>query len=136
MHTLNFSNDWGLSPRKILIDSVPLDKNYISFIDDDDVICPEYLERLVEYCSQDIIPYCNIFLADEEINGERIIPGREVNEFIYGYISAFCCLFPTELVKKCFYKWTARRDSDFDFVKECSLHKKLKYIPKILAVAR
>jgi len=136
MHTIQRANDWGLSPRRLLVNSISDEDSYIVFIDDDDVICPQYLSKLTEGRSQDTISYCNLFMADETVNGERIIPGREVTEFNYGFISAFCCLLPIDVVRKCFYKWTEIRDSDFDFVYECSKHKKLKYIPYILAVAR
>ena len=132
------ANDWGRTPREKLISTIKDgNEDYIVFIDDDDCICTHYLEKLTEGCQYDTISYCNMFSVDEFIlYPERIIPGGEVDSFEYGKISCFCCLLPVDVVKNCFHKWNEVRDSDFQFIKECSLHKKLKYIPYVLCVAR
>lgn len=131
------ANDWGRSPREKLISMIPDDsKDYIVLIDDDDVIDTQYLEKLIDGASQDTISYCNLFLSAPDVKGERIIPAQQMTKFLYGYISVLCCLLPVDVVKKCFHKWTSKRDTDFDFIDECTKYKKLRYVPRTLAVAR
>lgn len=136
IHTVERANDWGLSPRKLLIDSIKDFDSHIIFIDDDNAICPQYLERLSVDRLSNIISYCDIFMADETINGERILPGQEIESFEYGYIDPLSCLIPTHIAKICFHKWGHDRDQDFNFLIECSKYCKLKYIPYVLGVHR
>jgi len=141
LHTPKRMNDWGISPRKLCVDQLQND-SLTCFIDDDNSIKSTYLEKL-------IYPFLNgenievsiaqVFLADIEINGERVVPTGPLSPnfyYTYGYIDPLCMMIKSNIVKEYIKYWGINRDHDYKFMREIIVSCKSYFLQEIVGVHR
>lgn len=141
LHTPKRTNDWGISPRKLCVEQLK-DESLVCFIDDDNSISSRYLSTLVNPFLNNIdidISVGQIFLADYEINGERVIPTGPLSKnfyYAYGYIDPLCMMIKSKVVKDNIKYWGINRDHDYEFMKHIIISYKSIFIPDIIGVHR
>lgn len=134
--------DWGLSPRKMVLNSLENDEDLVVFIDDDNTIQKTYLEVLYANITRDPdleVVFGQVYLADHEINGERIVPTGPLSPghvYSYGYVDPLCMMMKVKVAKQHISEWASERDGDYKFMSACMRENKFIFVHGILGVHR
>lgn len=85
---VNGNTGSGGKVRNYLIDQINNDYEWVGFVDDDDTLKSDYIERLIEEKKTETFDCC-IFRM---INGETIIPPPGMNQVIQNYVGISFCV--------------------------------------------
>lgn len=140
LHTTYHTNDWGRSPRELGLFDIDDDMGYMCFIDDDNTISKKYLHTLSKVLqTSSILAFGQVYLADPEINGERIVPTGPLQSgtiYSYGYIDPLCMIVQVAAAKRYFKYWKTQRDGDYTFIEHLMYHYTSIFFPEVIAVHR
>ncbi len=137
-NTTEHEGNFGSKPRIYGIEQLD-DSGYVCFLDDDNILYPEYIEKMVNNDGQ--ISICKITTVLTEENLFKTIPAVENSIPSLGDIDSLNFMVPNVVAKKCKEKWNQVGPDirhDYDFISECmkTENGKFKYIPEILAEHR
>lgn len=132
IHIQEHEGSLGSKPRIFAIEAMK-DSGYVCFVDDDNIIYPTYVEKLINAIKQNdaIISYCQIIHS--HIDGP--IPTTE--GFRYGEVDSLNYMVSTMIAKRCRNKWQHPKGRelithDFDFINECSKYGTRVFVKEVL----
>lgn len=100
-----YGNTWGAYPR--LIGTHLARGQYIGYVDDDDELLPQHVEKLVEFIEQTGADFVHSLFRREMPGGEPLIIGESIEA---GRIGTPCVLHRIECIKK----WNWGGGGDFE----------------------
>lgn len=111
----------GGRPRKHLIDNHLPDDGYVVFIDDDNVVYPNYIQRMLNAVQGKELAFCQI----EHVQFNRIIPMQEhLGRIVFEDIDSLNVIMSTRRAKMFSNLWIQNPEEpinhDYKFIRACS----------------
>lgn len=123
---------WGASSRRKILERIE-PYGFVCFVDDDNSVSPNYVEKLLTGMSENIgMAYCQVQI---ENLGNIIIPSEDVsNSFKLGEIDSLNIVVQTSVAKELRENWDDDNyNHDFLFIDACSKVVNSKFVPEVLA---
>lgn len=125
----------GSKPRIHGIEQLS-DYGFVCFLDDDNEIFPDYVEKMINSCLKhnQKISICQILLNNDHIEND-IIPKTDSIKF--GEIDSLNFMVANSVAKKFKDKWLnvgEKITHDYDFIKECTRYNDYSFLPEVLGI--
>lgn len=125
----------GGKPRIKILENLP-DNEYVCFVDDDNEIYPDYVQKLL--LGIDDIHNMSCCLIDFESFGHTVPKLEDLGKIHHGMIDSLNIMIKSDIAKVNKHLWIQEPnkpiDHDFKFIKACSKMTPIKLIPEALGI--